>query len=101
MTEDGVAYPRTGETRSTTITGRAVFADAGNAWCTEQERASDRFHTCPSAADPPLAAVGAEMGLTIGVLHGIPLMVRYGLAVPVSGRSDRDVVFHLGLGPSF
>lgn len=84
----------------TSVSG-ALFADAGHAWCTEEERASDRFHDCPAAADNPLAAVGAEMGLAIGILHGIPLMVRYGLAVPVSGRADRGVVFHLGLGPSF
>lgn len=79
----------------------AVFADAGHAWCTAVERASDRFHQCPAAGDPVLASVGAEMSVTLGVLHGIPLMVRYGLAVPIGGAADHTPVFHMGLGPSF
>jgi Tol biopolymer transport system component len=79
----------------------ALFADAGHAWCTAAERASDRFHDCPATADPVLAAIGAEMSVTLGVLHGVPLMIRYGLAVPVSGATERAPVFHMGLGPSF
>lgn len=79
----------------------AVFADAGSAWCTTQERATNRFHACPAASEPPLASLGAELSLTIGVMHSTPVVLRSGLAVPVSGPGDRPVVFHLGLGPSF
>jgi Tol biopolymer transport system component len=86
---------------SLTSAAGSVFADAGSAWCTAAERDADRFHTCPAAADPPLASVGAELSLTIGVLDSTPVVVRYGLAVPLRGPADRSVVFHMGLGPSF
>jgi Tol biopolymer transport system component len=86
---------------SLTSVAGALFADAGHAWCSEGERASGRFNECPAPADPVLASLGAEMGVTLGILHGIPLMVRYGIALPVSGTADRAPVFHMGLGPSF
>jgi hypothetical protein len=84
----------------TSVSG-ALFADAGHAWCTDEEREAERFHACPAADDPILASIGAEMGITFGILHGVPLMLRYGAAIPVSGPARRGLAFHLGLGPSF
>ncbi len=86
---------------SLTSVAGALFADAGHAWCSEQERARDRFHRCPRADQTPLVSVGAEMALTLGVLHSIPLSVRYGIALPVAGTDLRRPVLHIGAGPSF
>jgi Tol biopolymer transport system component len=86
----------------TSVSG-SVFADAGHAWCTAAERDAEapRFHQCPAREDPPLASVGAEITVNLGVIHGFPLSLRYGLAVPVSGIDGRGVAFHVGSGPSF
>jgi hypothetical protein len=88
---------------SLTSVAGSLFADAGHAWCTARERESEatRFRDCPSPADDPLAAVGAELIVNIGVVHGFPLSLRYGFALPLSGTDERGIVFHAGAGPSF
>lgn len=84
---------------SLTSAAGALFADAGNAWCAPAER--DSLPGCADRVEDPLASVGAEMSVTIGVMHGTPVALRYGLAVPLSGPRHRAVTFHVGFGPSF
>jgi Tol biopolymer transport system component len=88
---------------SITSVAGSLFADAGHAWCSAQERGSDapRFRSCPAPGDDPLASVGAEIALNLGIIHSFPLSVRYGFALPLSGIDGRGVVFHAGAGPSF
>jgi Tol biopolymer transport system component len=88
---------------SLTSVAGSLFADAGDAWCAPAERDSDavQFAACPAPGAPVLASTGAEITVTIGVLHGFPLAVRLGFAVPLSGTDDRTPALHLGIGPSF
>jgi Tol biopolymer transport system component len=83
----------------TSVSG-ALFVDGGHAWCTPGER-EDRFEHCYASDDPPLVAVGAEVSITLGVIHNVPLAVRYGLALPLNGDEGRAIAFHIGMGPSF
>jgi Tol biopolymer transport system component len=86
---------------SLTSVAGSLFADAGSAWCTEVERLRQDPPTCPRPGDVTLASVGAEIVLNVGVIHNVPLMLRSGLAVPLSGPADRPVVLHVGVGQSF
>jgi hypothetical protein len=86
---------------SITSVAGSIFADAGHAWCSDQERESDQFRNCPARDATPLAAAGAELVLNLGVIHSIPLSLRYGFALPLSGTARRRIVLHAAAGPSF
>jgi hypothetical protein len=82
-----------------------VFADAGAAWCPGECRRG--FRGAPSSPEP-LYSVGAELGvdLTVGFLAG--LVVRGGVALPLSetpladgGAARPDPVGYVRFGRSF
>jgi Tol biopolymer transport system component len=77
----------------------ALFADAGNAWCTASQQ--NTLHGCPDHRPDPLASVGAEIGVNLGLFDGFPLTVRSGLAIPIAGPAHRALTLHVGFGPSF
>ncbi len=79
----------------TSIAG-ALFADAGDAWCP----AGSAAHFCSTPDRTPLAAVGAEIALDLGLLHGSPARVRAGYAQPL-GPLAPGGSFYVALGPSF
>ena len=76
----------------------ALFADAGNATCDEPLRSA----ACGAAGDPtpqPVAAIGAEVGLSLDVFYRITLHARAGVGMPVAGPGSARAYFRLG--PSF
>jgi Tol biopolymer transport system component len=93
--------PRTIQGFSLTSASGALFADAGDAWCSAAERLTQTLAQCPAPGDAMLASAGAEIALNLGVFQNFPLLLRYGVAVPLQGPADRPVVFHVGFGPSF
>lgn len=89
---------------SVTSLSGSLFADAGDAWC------SEAIFSCRTAPGDPLLSAGAELSVDFGLLHAIPLRLRGGLAVPFTdvdpedGRvapDPRNWRFHLVFGPSF
>jgi Tol biopolymer transport system component len=85
---------------SLTSVAGTLFADIGNAWCTPVEQQAEPAHGCPLIGESPLASVGAEIAINLGILHNFPLTLRWGLALPLSGPAD-GVAHHVGFGPSF
>lgn len=83
----------------TSISG-AVFADAAAAWCTAAERERGGYSGCSATTDP-LISVGAELSLDVGLFHNSRTLVRFGLAVPLTGGEEKAAPFYLALGPSF
>jgi hypothetical protein len=77
----------------------AFFADAGDAWCSEDVAA--RYLRC-ERTDPgsPLVSAGAELNLDLGLFGYGSLRTRIGAAVPVRGP-DQGVAFYLRFGHAF
>jgi len=77
----------------------ALFADAGDAWCSDDVAA--RYLRC-AATEPgePLIAAGAELNLDLGLFGYGSLRTRLGAAVPLQGP-ERGVGLYLRFGHSF
>jgi hypothetical protein len=75
----------------------AVFADAGNAWCTEQDRARPGWDTCPGKGTAPLVAAGAELKVDFGFYHNSPGRLVLGAAHPLQGPGQRPALY-VGIG---
>ena len=70
----------------------ALFADAGDAWCTDRDQR--RIESC-STTRSPLVSGGGELQLDLGVMHGLRIRVSGGVAQPIRGPGTRPV-FYLG-----
>jgi hypothetical protein len=78
-----------------------AFIDAGNASCTDQQRAA--VFVCPGnpeRSDEMLLSIGAELTSNVAVLSFIPGWLRLGIAQPLQGPRD-DTRIYLTVGPSF
>ncbi|MDX1675934.1 MAG: hypothetical protein R3314_14160, partial [Longimicrobiales bacterium] len=73
----------------------ALFADAGNAWCTGADRARPGFDGC-AASPPPLVTAGAELKLDLGVFHSQRARLAMGVAQRIQGGTGP--VFYFGTG---
>lgn len=77
----------------------ALFADAGDAWCTDD--ITTRYAACSEVnGAQPLISLGAELTVLVGFL-GFSTPLRFGGAMPVSATSDRKPRFYILTGPSF
>ena len=75
----------------------AVFADAGNAFCDAPVSS-----LCGSSGDPsppPVAAIGAELGIGIDLFYRAGFNLRAGVGVPVTGPGSARA--YVRLGPAF
>jgi hypothetical protein len=78
----------------------AAFGEAGRAWCPEGAEGiceTDR-------GGPWLASTGGELDFDTALQYDIPARIRFGLAVPIAGRSDvgaNTVSVYLTIGTSF
>lgn len=71
-----------------------LFADAGDAWCADDEPLS-----CTTGG--AVVSAGAELGTTTGILQNALLQLRGGVAVRLRGPSPGRVTAYLAFGPSF
>jgi outer membrane protein assembly factor BamA len=71
-----------------------AFADAGDAWGPD----TGLFN---NPAGDPVVSVGAELAVEVLPFWTIPLVMRGGVAVPVSGLPEQKALFHFRLGVSF
>ncbi|MGK7311628.1 MAG: hypothetical protein ACN0LA_05260 [Candidatus Longimicrobiales bacterium M2_2A_002] len=74
----------------------ALFADAGNAWCTEADRDRDVLSGCRPADAAPLVSAGAELKFDLGIFHSSRARLAVGLAQRLQGGSGP--VLYLGTG---
>ncbi|MGQ0560320.1 MAG: hypothetical protein ACT443_00435 [Gemmatimonadota bacterium] len=81
---------------------RAVFfADAGNASCNDEERAT--FLSCTGNRGRPtdlLLSAGFEIGANVAVLSFVPIWLRAGIGFPLAGAEKTAQVF-VTFAPSF
>jgi len=80
----------------TSIAG-SVFADVGDAWCSEAQR-DESFHSCAAESADPLASAGAELVLDFGAYHNAGGIFRLGLAETRAGGTP---VIYAAFGSSF
>jgi Tol biopolymer transport system component len=82
--------------------GAALFLDAGHAWCDPATAAALPDSFCPftDARAAPLVGTGAEL-LTRVSVFGVPLPLRFGAALPVSGETGGGLHAHFLVGHSF
>ena len=78
----------------------SLFADAGDAWCSADERARNSFCAAVADAPSPLVSAGAELGLDVALFFGASSRMRAGVAFPLNGPGDRPV-YYLQVGHSF
>ncbi len=64
---------------SLTSVAGTLFADAGDAWCSETQR-EESFHACADGSLSPLASAGAELVLDFGAFHNASGIFRLGVA---------------------
>jgi len=77
----------------------ALFADAGDAWCSDE--VAGRYLRCADTAPgEPLVSAGAELNLDLGLLGYGSLRTRLGAAVPIQGP-ERGVGLYLRFGHAF
>jgi hypothetical protein len=82
----------------------SAFADAGRAYCPTS--AVDKETVCTESAsqNPWLSSVGAELNLDAALYYVVPARLRFGVAVPTSGRDAtraKSASFYLTFGSSF
>lgn len=82
---------------SLTSLAGSVFADLGDAWCTDSQL-GDSLHGCASAGSAPLASVGAELVIDFGVFHNAPAVARLGAAATREGGAP---ALYLAFGAAF
>jgi hypothetical protein len=78
-----------------------AFVDAGNASCTDEQRAI--YLQCPGSPDRDdemLLSIGAELNANIAILSFLPSWWRLGVALPLQGPRDGAQIY-LSVGPSF
>jgi hypothetical protein len=78
----------------------SLFADAGDAWCTAAEEASNRLCTAGADASTPLVGAGGELGLDLALFFGTPFRLRAGVGFPLNGPRDAPA-YYLRVGHSF
>ncbi len=73
----------------------ALFFDAGNAWC---DPAGQARYGAGCAPGDPLASVGAELSLDVGIFHSRRGRLAAGVALPIQGpaSSTGEPVFYIG-----
>lgn len=77
----------------------SVFADAGDAWCSDD--IAGRYLRCVrTSPGSPLLSAGAELNLDLGFFGYGSLRTRLGAAVPVQGPGD-GVALYLRFGHAF
>ncbi|MFO7893293.1 MAG: hypothetical protein R6U63_06155 [Longimicrobiales bacterium] len=73
----------------------ALFADAGDAWCTPADRIR-QGNGCFTTGAPPLVSAGAELKLHLGIFHNSRARLAMGVAQRLQGGDG--VRFYLGTG---
>jgi len=75
----------------------ALFADAGDAWCTADEQARSARCRLAESVVTPIAAAGAELAVDIGFAGIFTARLRGGVGVPFRGpRSGARFYFEMG-----
>lgn len=72
----------------------ALFADAGNAWCSDADRQRPGLDSCFTADSPPLASAGGELKIDLGAFHSFRVRLAMGVARQLQGGAG--TVFYLG-----
>ena len=80
---------------SLTALSGAVFADAGDAWCTPE--LLSEITGCSDPGVTPLVGAGAELRVDFGALHDEAARLVLGVAQPIRGPAE-EPVFYLAIG---
>jgi hypothetical protein len=82
----------------------SAFADAGRAYCPRSAVDKEAICTEPATQNPWLSSVGAELNLDAALYYDFPARLRFGVAVPTSGREAtgaKRASAYLTFGSSF
>jgi Tol biopolymer transport system component len=75
----------------------ALFVDAGDAWCTPEERTASARCRFAEAVATPIAAAGGEIAIDVGFAGIFAARLRGGVGVPFRGpREGARLYFELG-----
>jgi Tol biopolymer transport system component len=83
----------------TSISG-ALFADAGDAWCTPSDLDRLGAELCTGRDAGPLVSTGAELVIDFGAFSQLLIRLRVGAAAPLDGPSGGDPLY-VSLGSAF
>jgi len=82
----------------------SAFADAARAYCPKSAVDSETICTESASENPWLSSVGAELNLDAALYYDFPARLRFGVAVPTSGREAtgaKSASVYLTFGSSF